>query len=367
MQDPPGGKDVPAVDGAPVVDGAPAVDGVPVVNDQPVVDYVPEVKDQPGTVIRPGVKVELAAKDQLAVVSALDPGSDLGDRASDNCGCSQKGLGEYNYGLGRLKGVEYGVKGLRYDEASIDPTPIDIASTKECFLAVGRGAIPVAMPPIGATVLYGPSAAWYMAAANRQDLVLQQSLGDLEIKTAAGSFEIVGDNKVVYASNLDIRGEGGEGYSVTTVLCMEGALRDRDKDGYADSFKLDEVTGRVAVAKVTGSSYDPLISTEYCFELKRAIDILGGYGGKSAYGVSGKRRVEVGSAFKRSSQSIAKQPGDVFPGGTSLAALDPFIQSRSGVISNVYYDWINCMSEKVASGSGSSLEVLALDCASLLI
>jgi hypothetical protein len=149
-------------------------------------------------------------------------------------------------------------------------------------------------------------------------------------------------------------------------LCLEGALRDRDRDGYADSFKLDVVTGRVQVAMATQGSYDPLISTEYCFELKSKIDVLSGYRVKSTYGVSGKRRVGEGSAFRQPTQSIVKQPDYVFPVGKDFAILNSFIQSRSGGISGVYCDWVNCMQRANAVGSSVSREIAALDCAFLL-
>jgi hypothetical protein len=64
------------------------------------------------------------------------------------------------------------------------------------------------------------------------------------------------------------------------VLEIEGDLKDRDKDGYADSQYVDEITGYVQVTRTPRGVQDPtteeLLRVKFEIDFKRYVNVLGG-------------------------------------------------------------------------------------------
>ena len=271
----------------------------------------------------------------------------------------------------QLQGIEYGVEGNRYDEASVTPAPIDIANTPECFLATVGGLIKIGEPATGAMILYGPATYWIATAANAQSPALQQPINGLAIEKAEGTFEIVDNENLAYASTLEFRAADGTKLEVTSVLTMNGDLKDRDKDGYADSFKLDEVTGRLLVTTTdVDGAPEELLNSEYLFELRKNLDILSPY----SYGPndSGSTKTNLPTAM-RSSPGISRHQTSITynPTNPSYALIPPginqYIGAHSGQLSNAYNNWASCVRANYLYPIGTSQAIIALACAAVLI
>jgi hypothetical protein len=103
-----------------------------------------------------------------------------------------------------------------------------------------------------------------------------------ELSSAKGAFEIVDDDEILFGSVLEITptGLGGGKYTVTSVLEIEGDLKDRDKDGYADSQYVDEITGYVQVTRTPIGTLNPtteeLLRVKFEIDFKRYVNVLGG-------------------------------------------------------------------------------------------
>lgn len=185
----------------------------------------------------------------------------------------------------KLIGIEFGVGGNEYLEYSENPQLVDLVLED-----IGARPLPFGLflppPSGGVSVGYGivvlgptPETVTPMSADAPS---LSDPIPGYELSSAEGAFEIVDDDEILFGSVLEITPTllGGNKYTVTSVLEFEGDLKDRDRDGYADSQYVDEITGYVQVTKTPIGTLDPtaeeLLRVEFEIDFKKYVNVLGG-------------------------------------------------------------------------------------------
>jgi hypothetical protein len=181
----------------------------------------------------------------------------------------------------KLIGIEFGVDGNEYLEYTENPQLVDLYREDIGVTAVPFGNFS-AVPPTNDAALFGalilgptPEAAFYLDTPSLSD-----PIPGYELSSAQGAFEIVDDDELVFGSVLEITPTvlGGNKYTVTSVLEFEGDLKDRDKDGFADSQYVDEITGYVQVTKTPRGTPNPtpeeLLRVKFEIDFKKYANIL---------------------------------------------------------------------------------------------
>ena len=184
----------------------------------------------------------------------------------------------------KLIGIEFGVGGNEYLEYSENPQLIDLVLEEVGEDIYPFGFVPEPTPGSVSAVqvhfIWGPTpetAVWVFATPSLSD-----PIPGYELSSAKGAFEIVDDDESLFGSVLEITptGFGGNKYTVTSVLEIEGDLKDRDKDVYADSQYADEITGYVQVTRTPRGVQDPtteeLLRVKFEIDFKRYVNVLGG-------------------------------------------------------------------------------------------